>query len=167
MRSRLLIVAFLHLTFILSAQRNLQFLQLEKVGSMKVEKISLGTVITYSIKDGQGWYSSEIANFLYKDQLIAMADRTIPLNEITALRYDRTWPRAIGRQIGLFGLSWSGYAFVGTLTDGRPETSYRTSDAIVTGSALAVGLLLPKLISFRVKKIGKKYRLRLLDLRPE
>jgi hypothetical protein len=53
------------------------------------------------------------------------------------------------------------------LTDGRPETSYRTSDAIVTGSALAVGLLLPKLISFRVKKIGKKYRLRLLDLRPE
>ena len=167
MRSKLLIVAFLHLTFVLSAQRNLQFLQLEKVGSMKVTKISLGSVITYSIKDGQGWYSSEIANFLYKDQLIAMADRTIPLNEITALRYDRTVPKAIGRQVGLFGLSWSGYAFIGTLTDGRPETSYRTSDAIVTGSALAVGLLLPKLISFRVKKIGKKYRLRLLDLRPE
>jgi hypothetical protein len=167
MRSKLLIVTFLHLTFILSAQRNLQFLQLEKVGSMKVEKISLGTVITYSIKDGQGWYSSEIANFLYKDQLIAMADRTIPLNEITALLYDRTLQKAIGIQVGLFGLSWSGYAFVGTLTDGRPETSYRASDAIVTGSALAVGLLLPKLISFRVKKIGNKYRLRLLDLRPE
>ena len=44
MRSKLLIVTFLHLTFILSAQRNLQFLQLEKVGSMKVEKIFPDTV---------------------------------------------------------------------------------------------------------------------------
>jgi len=35
MRSKLLIVAFFHLTFILSAQRNLQFLQLEKVGSIQ------------------------------------------------------------------------------------------------------------------------------------
>ena len=79
MRSKLLIVAFFHLTFVLSAQRNLQFLQLEKVGSMKVEKISLGTVITYSIKDGQGWYSSEIANFLYKDQLIEIKEDGIYL----------------------------------------------------------------------------------------
>jgi hypothetical protein len=167
MKNHLLIILILHVTFILSGQRNLQFLQLEKVGSMKVTKISLGSVITYSIKEGQGWYTSEIADFMYKDQLISMADRTIPLKEITALRYQRTWPKAMGRQIGLFGLSWSGYAFIGTLTDGRPETFYKASDAIVTGSALAVGLLLPKLISFRVKKIGNKYRLRLLDLRPE
>jgi hypothetical protein len=167
MKNCLLIGIVLHLTLILSGQRNLQFLQLEKAGSLKVTKIPLGSVITYSIREGQGWYTSEIADFMYKDQLIFMADRTIPVNEITALRYPRTWPRAIGRQIGLFGLSWSGYAFIGTLTDGRPETFYRASDAIVTGSALAIGLLLPKLISFRVKKIGNKYRLRLLDLRPE
>ena len=38
MRSKLLIVAFLHLTFVLSAQRNLQFLQLEKVGSIEKYK---------------------------------------------------------------------------------------------------------------------------------
>lgn len=167
MKHSLFLIIALNLTNNLFSQRNLQFLQLEKAGSMKVEKISLGTVITYSIKDGQGWYTSEIANFLYKDQLIAMADRTIPLKEITALRYNRTWPKAIGRQIGLFGLSWSGYAFIGTLTNRQPETNYRASDAMVTGSALAVGLLLPRLISFRVKKIGSKYRLRLLDLRPE
>jgi len=167
MKHSLFIIILLQVTFILSGQRNLQFLQLEKVGSMKVTKIPLGSVITYSIKDGQGWYTSEIANFMYKEQLIFMADRTIPLKEITAFQYQRTWPKAIGRQIGLFGLSWSGYAFLGTLTDGKPETNYRKSDAIVTGTSLAVGLLLPKLISFRVKKIGKKYRLRLLDLRPE
>lgn len=167
MKHSLFLIILLHLSLILSGQRNLQFLQLEKVGSMKVTKIPLGSVITYSIKDGQGWYTSEIANFMYNDQLIFMADRTIPLKEITALQYQRTWPKAIGRQLGLFGLSWSGYAFIGTLTDGKPETNYRTSDAIVTGTSLAVGLLLPKLISFRVKKIGNKYRLRLLDLRPE
>lgn len=167
MKHSLFLIILLHLSLILSGQRNLQFLQLEKVGSMKVTKIPLGSVITYSIKDGQGWYTSEITNFMYNDQLIFMADRTIPLKEITALQYQRTWPKAIGRQLGLFGLSWSGYAFIGTLTDGKPETNYRTSDAIVTGTSLAVGLLLPKLISFRVKKIGNKYRLRLLDLRPE
>ena len=94
MKNCLLIGIVLHLTLILSGQRNLQFLQLEKAGSLKVTKIPLGSVITYSIREGQGWYTSEIADFMYKDQLIFMADRTIPVNEITALRYPRTWPRA-------------------------------------------------------------------------
>ena len=66
MKHSLILIIALNLTYNLFSQRNLQFLQLEKVGSMKVEKISLGTVITYSLKDGQGWYTSELANFLHK-----------------------------------------------------------------------------------------------------
>jgi len=164
---RWLCICLLLNSWALCAQRDQQFLQLEKVGSLKVTRMPMGSIITYSLKDGQGWYTSEIAGFLYRDQLIAMADRTISLEAITALRYPRTWPRAIGRQVALFGLSWSGYALAGTLTDGRPETHYQLSDALVTGTSVAAGLLLPRLISFRVKKMGNRYRLRLLDLRPE
>jgi hypothetical protein len=66
----------------------------------------------------------------------------------------------------LFGLSWSGIAFVGTLTDKNPTTNYEWGDAILTGSTYATGFLLPRIFKYRIVEFGKRKRLRIMDTRP-
>ncbi|MCB9080522.1 MAG: hypothetical protein H6555_02305 [Lewinellaceae bacterium] len=142
-----------------------QYLILEKLGSAKTIRIPAGAEITYSLRDGQGWYTGEIQGFRFKDSLLVMADRYVKVSDITALRYNRAWVVSVGKQLMYFGAAWSGFALIGTLTDGNPDTNYRLSDAIVTAAAVTTGLVLPRVFRYRKVKMGNRNRLRLLDLR--
>ncbi|MEO1653405.1 MAG: hypothetical protein AAFU64_07670, partial [Bacteroidota bacterium] len=86
------------------------------------------------------------------------------INNISALKYERGWPSFAQTTIGSFGLAWSGFALVGTLTDGDPDSNYRWSDAMVTGTSLLIALTLPKLFGTKKVKFGKRKRLRKIDL---
>lgn len=143
-----------------------KFLALERYGKAKNIRIPIGTVITYQIREGQGWYTSEIVDLNFKDSLVIFPKIAMPLKNIVALRYDQNWAKGIGTSLRLFGLSWSGLALMGTLTDKNPDTNYEWSDAIVTGSAYATGFLLPRIFKHRVVELGKRKRLRIMDTRP-
>ena len=143
-----------------------KFLALERYGKAKNIRIPIGTVITYQIREGQGWYTSEIVDLNFKDSLVIFPRIAMPLKNIVALRYDQNWAKGIGTSLRLFGLSWSGLALMGTLTDKNPDTNYEWSDAIVTGSAYATGFLLPRIFKHRVVELGKRKRLRIMDTRP-
>lgn len=140
-------------------------LQIEKFGSPKTEKIEMGTLLTYQVNDDDIWSQGYIRDLRIDQNIIEFDDRFVNLDNITALRYERNWPKQIGTQLALFGLAWSGYALIGTLTDGNPDTNYQWSDAAVTGAAAGIGLSLPLFIGDRTVKLGKKRRLRMLDLR--
>jgi hypothetical protein len=143
-----------------------KFLALERYGKIKNIHIPIGTVITYQIREGQGWYTSEIVDLNFKDSLVIFPKIAMPLKNIVALRYDQNWAKGIGTSLRMFGLSWSGLALMGTLTDKNPSTNYEWSDAIVTGSAYATGFLLPRIFKHRVVELGKRKRLRIMDTRP-
>lgn len=150
----------LAITSAVSAQK---LLQIERYGRTKTQRIYIGEVINYRLKGD--WYVGEIQDYRFDQGLVVLHNRILPVADIEALRYLRTWPRPIGKQIMLFGASWSAWALIGTATDPEPGIDYRLSDAIVTGSALATGLVLPKLIKkHKVLEMGKRHRLRLLDL---
>ncbi|HKK76444.1 MAG TPA: hypothetical protein VJ953_15295 [Saprospiraceae bacterium] len=140
-------------------------LQIEKFGSPKTEKIEMGTLLTYQVNDDDIWSEGYIRDLRIDQNIIEFDDRFVKLDNITALRYERNWPRQIGTQLALFGLAWSGYALIGTLTDGNPDTNYQWSDAAVTGAAAGIGFSLPLFIGDRTVKLGKRKRLRMLDLR--
>ncbi|HPH18803.1 MAG TPA: hypothetical protein PLE32_08500 [Haliscomenobacter sp.] len=143
-----------------------KFLALERYGKVKNIRIPIGTVLTYQLRDGQGWYTAEVVDLNYKDTLVIFPKIAIPLREISALRYDKNWSKGIGKSLSLFGLSWSAIALVGTLTDKNPETNYELSDAIVTGSACLTGFLLPQIFKYKIVELGKRKRLRIMDTRP-
>jgi hypothetical protein len=147
----------------LAAQK---FLALERYGRAKNIRIPIGSVITYQVRGGQGWYTAEIVDLNFKDSLVIFPKIALPLKEIIALRYDKNWPRAVGGSLRIFGLSWSGLALVGTLTDKNPSTNYEWGDAVVTGTSVATGYLLPLLVKHRVVELGKRKRLRIMDTRP-
>lgn len=145
----------------LSAQK---VLQIETYGNPKTKKIYIGDEITYRLEGQETFQTYVIENILVDQNLLAVKDRYVPVGDIIEFRREQTWSRALGRQLIFFGLAWSGFALVGTLTDGNPDTSYGWGDAVVTGSSAVVGLTLPLVFKYKTVKFGKRRRLRVLDL---
>lgn len=139
---------------------------MEKSGSYKTQKMYIGEEITYRLHGDDYWYHSAIRDLLVDEKLIVFHDRYVHMDSIAAFRWDRNGMRAIGKQLFWFGLGWSGYAAIGTLTDGNPESNYRWSDAIVTGGSWLLALIAPKMFRYKKRKFGKRRRLRMLDLTP-
>lgn len=139
------------------------FMQIERYGRPKVQRIYPGEVIQYRY---QGlWYAGEIQEFRADVNMVVLTRHTVRLSEIEALRYQRHWPKPVGRQIALFGLSWSAWALIGSATDNEPGIDYRWSDAAVTATATGLGLALPAIVKkYRIVEMGKRRRLRILDL---
>ena len=151
-------------SFFLTIGYSQQFLQIEKYGSPFTEKLPIGSIFEYRLT-GDDFYSfGEIEGIDIDNNLIVLPSRYVALDKIHSLRFKRSWPKAIGTSLFFFGIGWSTFAAIGTATDNDPTTNYRWSDAVVTGSAVAASFGVSRLFKFRVVRVGKRYRLRLLDI---
>ncbi len=139
-------------------------LQIEKYGRAKTEKFYIGDPVTYQVQGEDIWHTRYIEDLLIDRDLIMFDDRYVALDDIRAFRYDVGIAKAASISLYTFGAAWSGFALVGTLTDGDPDTNYRASDAVVTGVSIGLGFLLGELLSKRTVKFGGRKRLRMLDL---
>ncbi|MEL7118996.1 MAG: hypothetical protein AAFO07_06130 [Bacteroidota bacterium] len=161
-----LFVLFLFCGLQLKAQK---FISIEKIGSANTEKIFLGTPLTFQTKDARelGWVTMPIRDLLVEQNVIVFPDRYISVDNIHAFQFGRSWPKATKISLLTFGLAWSGFAAIGTATDGNPDTSYRLSDAVVTGTSALLAFSIPLVFGNSRKVVfGKKRRLRLLDITP-
>lgn len=145
----------------LSAQ---QFVQIEKYGSPHTEKLYAGDLIVYQLQGEEDFREGYIEGFLVEDSLIVLGNRYLPIADIAAFRFVRSWASASSASLLVLGTGWSGIAAIGFATDGDPKTSYRPVDAVVSGSAIGLGLGIRALFRYRTVKFGKRHRLRLLDL---
>lgn len=162
MRLFYLLILFLF-SLALPAQR---VLLIEKLNSPQTTKLYTGSYIQYRLIDDKSWYGDRIYDLRDDTQALVFPDRFVPIAEIEMLRQGKPWARNIGLMLVTFGLSWSGFAAIGTATDGNPDTGYRWSDAAVTGISVGTGLLLPALFGTRRLRLGEghKLRLRIVDI---
>ena len=141
-----------------------KFLQIETYGSPKSKKLFAGAEISYQLKGQDTWHTHVIEDFLVDRNLLVLSDRYVNIQDIAALKFQRGFVQGISTSLFWFGLGWSGFALVGTLTDGDPESNYRWSDVIVTGTAISTGWLMGQLLGTKKVKIGKRKKLRMLDI---
>lgn len=141
-------------------------LQIERKGSSRTVKMSTGVVLNFKLKNDPVWYSGELVRLIPEDSLLVFHNRYVPLNQVEAFRRSLEWPKGLGRNLFWFGVGWSGFALVGTATDGIPETKYEVSDVIVSSTALTASWLLPRIVKHKTTRFGKKRRLRIVDLSP-
>ena len=146
-----------------------KFLQIEKSGSLRTQKIPVGEVLTYRLDGDDTWYTGEIVRLLPEDSIVLFHNRFVEVGQINAFRYARRAPASLSQSLFWFGMGWSALAIVGTATDdvgklGVPD--YRWSDAVVTGTSVGASWLLPRLFKYRYVRFGHKKRLRILDLDP-
>lgn len=162
MRTFLFLMPLLLAQSLLSAQK---VLQIEQYGKPQADKIFIGDPITYQLKGEDMFHDSYIEGIQVQDSLLILSDRYVNVYDISALRYERNWPRATGISLFWFGIGWSGFAAIGTALDGNDDSRYRWSDAVVSASAISLSFAIPLLFKHKTIRIGKRKRLRLLDLR--
>ncbi len=139
-------------------------MQIETSGRVKTKKIFKGEGLEYLLRGSKTWTYGVIEDFNIDSNLIVFGDRYVKVDEIKAIRYYKPAARRMGAQLALFGAAWSAFAAIGTATDGNPDTNYRWSDAVVTGSAMGLGYAYSQLFKYKKYKIGKRRKLRLIDL---
>ena len=152
------LILLLGLTHSLFGQK---FLQIEKYGSAKVKKYYIGDDLNFQLVGDKTWYTGTIQDLIIDDDIIILADRYVRLEDIRTLRKYRDWSQSLGNKLFVFAGSWLFFSAAGALFAGW-ELKWDT--AIIAGSALATGWIIKKFFKYKKYKIGKKRRLRMLDI---
>lgn len=158
-RFSFLVLLFLASTLFLNAQK---LLQLEKIGKFKVEKIYLGEpLFVKTVQNPDTWYYSVIEDVSLEANAIVFPNRIIPLADIVAIkRNKKSGAHGYGRSLQYSALGPIVYEGIYGLVN--PPIEWK-SLAYFSGGSFLLGSLL-RLIPPKQYKMGKKYRLRVLDL---
>jgi len=137
-------------------------LQLETIGKVETTKIYLGeTIFLKTIHYPDYWLKATLEDVLVDAAAVVLADRIIPLKEITMIkRRKKSKMSEAGRGVQYSAIAPVGYELIYGLIN--PPIQWRNL-AIYSGGTFLIGSLM-KLIPPKKYKMGKKYRLRVLDL---
>ena len=138
-------------------------LQLEKINSLKVKKYYIGDVLTFQLKgEGNTWFTEAIEDIYQEKGMVLFAHRAVDVEDITAIRSFRVryQSKPFIKSLNVFGLSWGVLSLLSPLA-GTPLT---WAAAIVPAASFALGGIIRILFRHRTYKIGKKRRMRLLDM---
>jgi len=162
-----LLYTLLLLAICCTASQAQRFLQLEKRNSTKTVKLKIGDPLTYRLAEDDDWYTAYIEDIQPEVGVLLLGNRLVEVENIVALRFDRSWPKGLERQMYNFGLGWAVFAtldkFVLDLDALGEEPSWRFV-LIPAAVTVATGFLIGKIFQYKKVKIGKKRRLRLLDM---
>ncbi|MCB0641218.1 MAG: hypothetical protein KDC44_06240 [Phaeodactylibacter sp.] len=140
-------------------------LQLETVGKVKTKKFQIGETLTYRLQGSDQWEEGTIENLIYGDNLVVFNNRYTPVDQIVALRsfQPQSWSKPLSYSLYSFGAAWSLFSAGAAIVD--KNDPYSWGDLAVTGTSMALGLAIQQLFKKRDYRIGKRRRLRILDLR--
>jgi hypothetical protein len=165
---RLIILFFLCLTTTLSAQK---LLRLETPKNARKLTYFIGNPIVFRLDDdgkkNKNWFAERIVDLDLDRQLVIFETWQVPISDIMYVRQGdvNRGVKAGAKILQTFGASAAGFGLLGKLTPNCPNCN----EAIVVGVAsYAVGSAVDWLVSGRrIFKIGRKNKLRLLDLTPK
>ena len=139
-----------------------QFLRIEKTGKVKTEKIPVGTEITYRLRGDRTWRVSYIERLILEENIVVLADQFVRLEDIEALRFSRKLARPLGYKLYQLAAAWTLYGGVSVLVSDYEPGPF---DYSVVGGGLLGGFVLERLLRHRTRRFGKRYRLRIVDLK--
>lgn len=138
------------------------FLQLERYDHVQDLKYAKGSKIHFKTdKHPDAWRKGTIDKISVQDSIIYLKDDFIHLSEITHIRTYHGAGIALSTMMYTFSGSWFLFAGIAWIAQ-RFEPGYDT--LVIGGTAGILGWVANKFIAKRSYKIGKKNRLRLLDL---
>jgi len=141
-----------------------KFMQMEKRGSTKVKRYYPGDDILFKVKDDVEWQDAIIHDILVDENLILLGTgKLINIDDIIAIKSIKGagWSKAIANKFYLFGINWTVLSLITELVG---YWSFTWGTAIIAIGAVVTGWLIHTIFKSRVYKIGKKRKLRLLDL---
>ena len=157
---RILLLLFLS-TSVTQAQ---VFLQVEKFNDPRTLKIQPGEYLTYTLKEYPDvWRKEQIQAIDYEGNMIVFDEGFRTLEELDKIRLYRGWAKAIGYGLMQFSAGW--YLFGGIATVTQSDYTMSEREIVIGGIFAAVGFVIKQLFYKRTIKLGKRHRLRIVDIR--
>lgn len=158
--SFLMIFCFQIISFSLSGQ---VVLYLEIMKEEKPTKYYEGQKLSFKSKEfPKEWQEITLDRFVVEGETILYDGGMLNVKDITKIRRKRPWAALGGTMLQTFGTSW--LVFGGIAHYGTSSFTFGTDTAIIGGTAILSGWLMKKLFKYKKYKIGKKNRLKILDL---
>ncbi|MEE9440014.1 MAG: hypothetical protein V3V14_13495 [Saprospiraceae bacterium] len=137
-------------------------LYLEVMNDAKPIKYYVGDWVSYKTAEfPDDWQNRQIKKIIAKEKIILFEGKLLKLSDITDIRRSRTWVNAIGYSLQSFGTAWLVY---GAIAHYSTSFEFGTDTAIIGGGALISGYLLRKFFKYKKYRIGKKNRIKILDI---
>lgn len=137
-------------------------LQMEKRGKVKTKKYYLGEELTFQLKGGSDWYTDVMIDIKVEEQIIVFSERYVKVEDIKTIKSYKNarFASRTEKTLYSFGAAWLLFSLGGTLA-GEPLNDLTWK---VPATSAGLGFLIKKLFYTRKYRIGKKRRLRVLDL---
>lgn len=140
-----------------------EYLQIEMQNNPETIKYHLGQKILIKTKQVDEWHSIVLQKFIYESSTIIHEQGMLQVEDITALRETRPGVGALSIALTTFGGGWLVFGAISQGLDNKAE--FGTREVVIGVAALAAGWGLKKAFYKRDFHMGKRYKLRLLDLR--
>lgn len=138
-------------------------LYLEIMTEDKPIKYYVGQELMYKSKAfPDDWLKIRIERIMDEEKLILFDGGMLKLEDITQIRRNRGWATVAGYMLQTFGVAWFGFGGIAHFT--TDSFNFGVDTAVIGGTAIVSGWLIKKLFRFKKYKIGKKVRLKILDL---
>ncbi|MGI9159763.1 MAG: hypothetical protein ACR2K1_08435 [Saprospiraceae bacterium] len=139
-----------------------QVLQLERAHRARTVKMPVGTPLTFRLRNPEAeWERGAITDLDVAGQRVKLDLLWYKISDIEALKRQKSGgERGLGAMLGVFGISWAGYSAIGQFLYNDDEINWNTA-AIIAATTLPTAWWLTRP---RTLKMGKKHRLRVLDL---
>jgi len=146
---------------ILPAQAQ-KVLQMEKRGKVKTKKFYLGEEITYKLKGSKDWYTDIMVDIKIEEDIIVFSERFVKVSDIKAIKSYKNARFARSAQASLytFGAGWLLFSLGGTLA-GEPLNDLTWQ---VPVTSFVLGWTIKRIFYTRIYRMGKRRRLRVLDI---
>lgn len=139
-----------------------KLLQIEKTGSQKTHRFYIGDPITFQLNGEKGWYERTITDINVDANTLIFSNGSVSIDKIKKVRTfkNRAWSRALSTNAFYGAGSFVILSLLGTLAD----VSLSAATVIIPGTTVLVGLAIRFIFRQKTHRIGKRRRLRALDL---
>jgi len=138
------------------------FLQLEHTHTDEVVKFYPGDKITFSTPDlPDEWQTSRIKQFKPELNLIVFESGYLEPSDIHSIKLKNKRANLFGHLFSKFGTAWVVFGAIAV----AQGDDISVSQYVIGGVAIALGWLLRKVFGKKKIKMGKRNRLRIMDIR--
>ena len=165
-KSRLFLIGIIFtISFLVCSQKaNAQVvLYVELMTEYKPIKYYEGQILMFKTKDyPEEWQKITIERLMDEEKILLYNGGMVKLSDIIEIRRTRPWATVGGYMLQTFGVAWFGFGGLAHFT--TDNFDFGVDTLVIGGTAIISGWLLRKLFKYKKYKIGKKVRLKILDL---
>lgn len=142
-----------------------KILQIEKVGSLKNQRYYIGDEVIFQLagETEDYWFRENIVDILVDAESVQFTNRVVKITSITKIRSfkDQGWSRNLSNSTFVFAGS---FTVLSLIAAAATEFSLSAATIIIPGAVVVAGLVLRFIFRRKTYRIGKRRRLRVLDL---